>query len=337
MDATKILHNLLEEKNVTTEESQAFLNSVMKGEISPIQIGAILTALRMKGESPEEIIGLIKAMREQMIPVSLDDAIDVCGTGGDGSGSFNISTATAFVVAGCGVKVAKHGNRAASSACGSADVLESLGVHIQLDATQAKNIFEKVGMVFLFAPLFHPATKQVVLVRRELKIRTVFNFLGPFVSPASVTKQVIGVPTVDIAKKLIKVVKQLEYQHVLLVTSEDGMDEVSLSAKTHLFELKNREEKHVILDPKKYGFGMIGREEIAGGTPEQNANDIHDVLGNMKNAKRDIVVLNSAVALYISDKVDDIREGITLAEESITSGAAKKVLESLIKETQKYA
>jgi len=337
MDATTLLNKLIEKQNLTTEESQEFLADVMNGVISPVQIGAILTALRMKGETPQEIIGFIQAMRKQMVAVSIQDAIDVCGTGGDGTGSFNISTATAFVVVGCGVPVAKHGNRAASSKCGSADVLENLGVTIQLDASQAKTVFDKVGMVFLFAPLFHPATKQVVLVRRELKIRTIFNFLGPFLSPASVTKQLIGVPNVDVAKKLIEVAKQLGYHHLLLATSEDGMDEVSLSAKTHIFELKDNQENHFIIDPTTYGFKTTSADAIAGGDVQQNAQAIHDVLNGVKDEKRDIVLLNSAVALYTADKVKSIEEGITKAAEAIDTGAAKKVLENLIKETQVYA
>jgi len=337
MDATLLLNKLIEKQNLTMEESEAFLADVMNGVISPIQIGAILTALRMKGETPEEIIGFIQAMRKQMVTVSMEDAIDVCGTGGDGTGSFNISTATAFVVAGCGVPVAKHGNRAASSKCGSADVLESLGVTIQLDASQAKNVFDKVGMVFLFAPLFHPATKQVVLVRRELKTRTIFNFLGPFLSPASVTKQLIGVPNVEVAKKLIEVAKQLDYKHLLLATSEDGMDEVSLFAKTHIFELKDNKVNHFIIDPASYGFKTTSADTIAGGDLQQNAQAIHNVLNGVQDAKRDIVLLNSAVALYTADKVTSIEEGITKAAAAIDTGAAKKVLENLIKETNVYA
>lgn len=337
MKITTLLNNLIQKQDLTKEESQEFLTEVMNGEISPVQVGAFLTALRMKGETPNEIIGFIEAMRKQMIPVSVDDAIDVCGTGGDGSGTFNISTATAFVVAGCGVAVAKHGNRAASSKCGSADVLEQLGVNIKISAEQAKAVYEKVGMVFLFAPLFHPATKQVVLVRKELKIRTIFNFLGPFLSPASVKKQLIGVPNTQAAEKLIEVAKELGYQHVLLVTSEDGMDEVSLSAKTHIYELNNNEEKHFVLDPKDYGFQTIAKEVLAGGTVEENAEIIHEVLDGVSNENHAIVVLNSAVALYTADKVKDIRAGITLAEESIKTGAAKNVLKNLIKETQQYA
>lgn len=337
MDMTEILNTVLDKKNLTTSETKMFLENVMKGSVSPSQIAGILVALRIKGETVDEIVGLVQAMREQMISVEVKDAIDVCGTGGDGSKSFNISTAASFVIAGAGVKVAKHGNRAASSKCGSADVLESLGVNINLTAEQAKKVLEKTGMVFLFAPNFHPATKNVVMVRKELKVRTVFNFLGPFLSPASVTRQVIGVPNKEIAEKLIYVGRKLESKHLLIVTSDDGMDEISLSAKTYVAELKNKRVKKFIIDPQKFGFKKVAKKEVEEGTLEQNSHFIKDILSGVKNAKRDIVVLNSAVALYVAGKVKRIKQGIVLAENAIDSGAAKKVLEDVIKETNRYA
>jgi len=303
----------------------------------PSQIGAILTALRIKGETVDEILGFIKAMRKHMIRVGITNAIDVCGTGGDGSKSFNISTAVSFVVAGAGVPVAKHGNRAASSTCGSADVLEALGVNIMLSASQAKHVLEKTGMVFLFAPLFHPATKQVALVRKEIKIRTIFNFLGPFLSPASGSKQLIGVPNKEIAEKLIVVGQKLGYKHLVIASSTDGMDEISLFAKTNMFTLKNNTIKQFVLDPKKYFPKNVSKKTIEEGTLRENAGFIKDIVNGVKSTKRDIVVLNSAVALVVADKATSIEEGINLAEKSIDSGAAKKVLESVIQETQKYA
>ncbi|MBI5122551.1 anthranilate phosphoribosyltransferase [Candidatus Roizmanbacteria bacterium] len=212
-----------------------------------------------------------------------------------------------------------------------------MGININLTAKQAKMVFEKVGIVFLFAPLFHLAMKQVVEVRKELRIRTIFNFLGPFINPTSVTKQLIGVPNKDIAEKLILVGKKLNYKHLLIITSDDGMDEISLSAKTQVLELKNNKIKRFVIDPKKYGFKKIAKKEIKEGSLEQNASFIKEIFNGVKGSRRDIVVINSAVALYVSNKVLDIKEGIKLAEESIDSGAAKKVLESLIKETQKYA
>jgi anthranilate phosphoribosyltransferase len=334
---TVILNKLIQKKDLTTDEAKTFLIAVMKAQVSPVQIGAVLTALAMKGETEQETLGFIQAMREYMVTVSLPDAIDVCGTGGDGSRSFNISTAVAFVVAACGVPVAKHGNRAASSTCGSADVLEELGVKIDLTPTHIEQVYKKTGMVFLFAPLFHPATKQVAMVRKELKIRTIFNVLGPFLNPSKVTRQLIGVPNIGVAKKMIRVAKHLQYKHLLLVTSTDGMDEISLFAKSYVFSLKNKRLKQFVIDPKQYDFKKATKKDIEEGTLSENAKYIQDIFNGVKNAKRDIVVLNSAAVLYVADKVSHIESGIQLAQQAIDSGAAKKVLHNLIKETQKYA
>ncbi|MEK7571207.1 MAG: anthranilate phosphoribosyltransferase [Patescibacteria group bacterium] len=337
MNNTQTLNKLIENKNLTLDETKEFFDAVLNGDISSIQLAAILVALRIKGETTDEILGLIHVMREHMLPVNLPDALDVCGTGGDGSNTFNISTAVAFVVAGAGIKIAKHGNRAASSKCGSADVLEALGVHIQLTPQQAEEVFAKIGMVFLFAPAFHPALKHVASVRKELGIRTIFNFLGPFVNPASVKNQLIGVPDLMVAKRLNAVAKKLPYERLVLVTSEDGMDEVSLSAKTHLFAIDGINSKQSFISPEMYGFTRVPSTDLLGGTAPENAQMIQDILSGVAGPKRDIVLFNAAVALYAAGKVDDITSGITLAEESIASGRAKKVLENLIKETHKYA
>lgn len=336
MDATNILNKLIQKKDLTPAESEFFLSGVIDGSISPVQTGAILVALSMKGETAEEIVSFIKVMRKNMIKVNASSAIDVCGTGGDGSNSFNISTAVSFVVAGSGVKVAKHGNRAASSKCGSADVLEELGVNINLSTAQAADIIQKTGMVFLFAPNFHPATKNVVMVRKELKVRTVFNFLGPFLNPASVKRQLIGVPNIEIAKKLIEVGEKLGYEHLLIVTSRDGMDEISLSDKTDVFELKNGKIKQFVIDPEEYEFKKSSKNEIEEGILSENAEFVRAILKGVKNAKRDIVVLNAGAALYASGNAKNIKEGIQIAKESIDKGNAKKVLENMKKETRKY-
>lgn len=336
MDALLILNKLIQKKDLTSLEARFFLEGVIDGNISPVQTGAILTALNMKGETAEEICGLIKVMRERMLPVDFSGAIDVCGTGGDKSGSFNISTAAAFVVAGAGLPVAKHGNRAASSKCGSADVLEEMGVNINLKPKQAAVVLKKVGMVFLFAPLFHPATKNVVAVRRELKIRTVFNFLGPFLNPSRVDRQLVGAPNVEIAQKLIQVGKKLGYNHLLIVTSDDGMDEISISSNTTAFELKNGKIKKFVINPEDFGFKKFSKKTIEEGGLSENAQIIIDIFEGVKGPRRDIVLLNAGAALYVADKTKSINEGIKLAGESINSGAAKKVLENLIEETQKY-
>lgn len=337
MDISHLLNNLIEKRNLSAKEAYVFLSDVMKGSITPSQIGAILTALRIKGETTDEIAGFIKAMREHMTHVNSQDAIDVCGTGGDGAGTLNISTATALVVAGCGVKVAKHGNRAASSKCGSADVLEALGVYLQLSPQQADEVLDAVGMVFLFAPLYHPAMKHVAVVRKELKIRTIFNFLGPFANPASVKRQLIGVPNTEIAEKLAEVGKDLGYEHLLIVSGNDGLDEISISADTTVFEVRKNIIRKFTLTPEEYGIKKVSQKEILGGDAKHNAFEIREILDGKKGPKRDIVILNSACALYIAGAVSTIKDGIRPAEKSIDSGHAAKVLENLIKETQKYA
>lgn len=333
-----ILNKLIERKDLNLSESQFLTEEILKGNLAPAQISAFLIALRMKGEKEEEILGFIQVMRRHMLKVETSGVvIDTCGTGGDGAGTFNISTAAAFVVAGGGVKVAKHGNRAASSLCGSADVLEALGININLTPKRAEELLVKTNFTFLFAPLYHPAMKHVAQVRKELGIRTVFNFLGPFVSPASVKRQLIGVPNKYLAEKLAKVAAKLSYETLLVVTSEDGMDEVSLSGKTVVFEVRGQTKAKRIIDPKEYGFGKIKREEIMGGTVSENAAIIKEILAGKQGTKQDIVVFNSAFAFYVAGKAKSIEEGIILARKSISSGLAKKVLEKLIRETQKYA
>ena len=336
MDTTVMLNKLINRKNLTSHETELFLLEIINGTINNAQTGAVLTALQMKGETTDEIYGFIKAMRKNMIRVYIDQAIDVCGTGGDQKGTFNISTATAFVVAGAGVKVVKHGGRAVSSRSGSADVMEKLGINIQLSAQQAELIFYKTGMVFLLAPLFHPAMKQVALIRKELKIRTIFNFIGPFTSPASVKRQLIGVPNIGIAEKLAKVGKELSYKKLLIVTSEDGMDEISTHSKTIVFEINKDKIKKMIIDPKEFGFKKFDKKEIICGTVADSAQIIKNILNGIKGPPRDLVIFNSAFALYVGGAVTNVKEGIKVAENSIDSGKAKLVLENLIKETQKY-
>ena len=308
----------------------------MKGNISPVILSAIFAAIRTKGETIDEIFGFIQTMRQNMVHVNIDNAIDVCGTGGDASNSFNISTAVAFVVAGTGVKVAKHGNRAASSQCGSADVLEELGVNIDLMPQQTEKVFKKIGIVFLFAPLYHPALKNVVKIRKELKIRTIFNFLGPFANPASVKRQLIGVPNEEIAEKLAEVGSRLKYEHLLIVTSKDGMDEISLSTETFLYEVKNAKIKKSVMSPADFGFKKTSKTEFSGGSVRENAIYIREILQGVKGPRRDIVVLNSAFALYVAGIASGIKQGIQQAEQSIDGGVANSVLRNLRKETQDY-
>ena len=333
MDTTSLLNSLVEKNDITAKDANEFLTALMKGEVTPVQAGAILTAFRMKGETIDEIIGFVEAMRSHMVPVSIPGAIDIVGTGGDGSGTFNVSTAAALVVAGAGFTVAKHGNRAASSKCGSADVLEALGVNINLSAEAAARVAFRAGIVFLFAPVFHPSTKQVVAVRKELKIRTIFNYLGPFANPASVKRELMGVPNPNIAEKLAKAARVLGYERILLVSSDDGMDEISLSAKTRAFDVRGKKITKFTIDPQKLGFKRAKKADFQGGTAPENAHIIRDILGGRKGPKRDIVVLNSIFALLVARAVRNVKEGILSAEDSIDSGRAATALGRLVKES----
>lgn len=338
MDTKHLLNNIIDREDLSTKETEFLLEQVINGSLNSSQIAAMLIALRSKGETVDEIVGLINCMRKHMVSIATKEiAIDTCGTGGDGVGTFNISTAASFIVAACGVKVAKHGNRAASSKCGSADVLEALGVHIMVSAEQAVTILEKVGMVFLFAPLYHPAMKQIAPIRKELGVRTVFNFLGPFLNPAHVKRQLIGVPNPLIAKKLASVAAKLDYEHVLIVSSKDGMDEISIASPTHIYEIKCKKITSRVIIPSQFKLKKAPLSAIAGGDASRNSAIIFEVLEGKRSSYRDIVVLNSAHALYVSGKVKTVEDGIVLSQEAIDSGAAMQILQKLIKESKKYA
>ncbi len=325
------LNKLLDKQELSLSESELLMEEILHGRLTDIQIAAVLTALRMKGETVGEILGFIRVMRRHMVKIKTSGlVIDTCGTGGDGKGTFNISTAVAFVVVGAGVAVAKHGNRGVSSQCGSADVLEALGVNIHLTPKQAETMLEKTGFTFLFAPLFHPGMKYVAPVRKELGIRTVFNHLGPFVSPAGVKRQIIGVADVKLAQKLAEVSSKLGYKHLLVVSSEDGLDEVSIYAPTHVFEIKGSRIKKMIINPQIFGFKKAATYEIKGGSAETNAKMIKNILTGEEGAKRDIVLLNSAAAFYVSGKAKNLEEGLGIAKKSIESGKARKVLEKVV-------
>lgn len=333
MNATEILNTLIEKKDLTSAEARQFLLDVMEGVISPVQTGAILTAFRMKGESAAEVKGLIQAMREKMISINAPGAVDIVGTGGDGYGTFNISTASSFVARGAGAKVAKHGNRAASGKCGSADVLEALGVKIDISPEKAQKVFDKIGIIFMFAPIYHPSMKQVIAVRRELKIRTVFNVLGPFTNPARTERQLTGVLNKETAEKMANVAKDLGYKHLVIVSSLDGMDKISISAKTDAYEVRGKSVKKFKIDPSKLGFKKAPKSELLGAGKEENAEIIRAILRGEKGPKRDIVVLNAAFGLYVAGIAKTPKEGIALAEHSLNSGAGSEALERLIKES----
>lgn len=338
MNINNILLEVIGGHDLSQATMKNFMTAVLSGEINPEQLAALLSCLKMKGETQSEILGLVLAMREKMIKLEgAEDAVDVCGTGGDQSGTFNISSAVAFVVAGAGVKVAKHGNRAASSQSGSADVLEALGVTIALSPEQAAAVLQKIGLVFLFAPNYHPAMRHVAPVRKALGIPTIFNKIGPLCNPANVQRQLIGVPSLQDAQLLASVAQQLPHQRILIASSDDGLDEVSISAPTTIIQIENGNETTTTVDPASFGISTAPLKSLKGGSPQKNAMIIRSILNGVKNSQRDIVVLNAGLALYAAQKTPTIHEGIELAKHSIDSGSALAVLENLITETSCYA
>ena len=326
------INTLVSGNSLSLEQSAAVMEEIMGGEATPAQIAAFVTALRIKGETVDEIAGLASVMREKAVPVkATPPVIDTCGTGGDNCSSINISTAAAFVAAGAGLKVAKHGNRAMTSQCGSADVLEALGVKIDLNAQAVAECLEKVGIGFMFAPLFHPAMKHAAGPRREIGIRTVFNILGPLTNPARAEFQVIGVPNKELGEKIAAVLHRLGTKHSLVVHSLDGMDELSISGKSTVWEVN---EQGVLppseVEPARFGFSKSGISEIRGGTPEENAAILRRIFNGEKGPERDVVVLNAAAAIYAGNLASDLKEGVHLAEAAIDSGQAREKLEGLI-------
>jgi anthranilate phosphoribosyltransferase len=318
-------------RSLSMEQAASVMEEIMNGEATPAQFGAFVTALRLKGETVDEIIGLAKTMRAKAIPVTIaEPVVDTCGTGGDGAHTFNISTAAAFVTAGAGLRVAKHGNRAMSSQCGSADVLEALGVRIDLNAEQVKRCLEEAGIGFMFAPVFHPAMKYAASPRREIGIRTVFNILGPLTNPAGARAQVLGVADGLLLEKLASVLQGLGCCHALVVHGDDGLDEITITGKTHICELKDGSIKSYSISPDDFGLPQASLDSLAGGTLEENAALLRRVLTGTPGPQRDVVLMNAAAALLAGDRVNTLQEGVDLAREVIDSGHALAKLEQLI-------
>ena len=313
--------------------------SVMDGKASDVQKSAFLIALRMKGETADEITGAAMAMRERVTPLTTDGAnvIDTCGTGGDGRGTFNISTIAAIVAAGAGAMVAKHGNRAVSSSCGSADLLMELGVAIDLDAPRMSEVLRRTGISFLFAPKLHPAMGAVAAVRRELGVRTIFNVLGPLTNPAFARRQVLGVYSDHLVELLARVLLALGTEHAMVVHSRDGLDEISISEPTHVCEVCYGDIRSFELTPEEIGMRRHPIEAIAGGDTRENARIARSVLAGEEGARADIVAANAGAALYVAGVVATIRDGVALAQEAIRSGRAMQKLESLISVSQELA
>ena len=317
--------------NLTQEEMHSVMEEIMTGKTETSQIVAFLTALNKKGETEEELTAAAEVMRKHVTRIRTDKEVvlDTCGTGADRMHTFNISTISSFVAAGCGLVVAKHGNRAVSSRCGSADLLEALGININIDEKKVEECLKKIGIGFLFAPSLHPAMKYVSGVRKELGLRTIFNLLGPLTNPAFATHQLLGVYDLKLLKVLAEVLGNLGVRHGLVVHGLDGLDELTTTTTTKVCELKNKKLKFYGIEPSDFGIKKARLKDLEGGDIEINAQIAREVLQADKGPKRDIVLLNAGCAIYTADKVKTIKEGIALAKESIDSGRALRKLEEL--------
>lgn len=343
------LHRIADHRqSLTRDHARTVMSEVLTGQCTDAQIGALLVALHMKGETVEEIVGFAEAIRAAATPLELhaeqtdtnhvldasgtgrDALVDTSGTGGDASGTFNISTATAFVVAGAGVRVAKHGNRSVTSKCGSADVMEALGVKIDLTPERVAACLKEVGIAFLFAPAMHSAMKYVQPARRELRLRTVFNLLGPLTNPARATCQVVGVYSADLVEKLAEALSMLGLHRALVVHGSDGLDEITISGPTRIGEVREGQVRTYEVTPEEFGLARATLNDIAGGDAVANATLIREIFQGRKSARRDVVLLNAAAALVAAGRADHLRDAMPLAVKAIDSGAAAEKLRALI-------
>jgi anthranilate phosphoribosyltransferase len=318
---------LVRRENLTEEDAAAAFEVIMRGDATPSQIAGFMVALRMKGETPEELTGFARTARSVATPIEVDGALlDTCGTGGDGLATFNISTLAAIVASACGARVAKHGNRAASSLCGSADVLEKLGVKIDLQPDGVARCINEAGIGFLFAPVFHPSFRFAGVPRRELAIRSVFNILGPLCNPAGAKYQALGVADGKLASKMADVLMRLGVERAIVFHASDGMDELSVTSPSQVIEIDG-ERKEYQLDPRELGLRKAPLEAVRGGGPDDNAAIAREVLEGAQGPRRDVVILNSAAALRAAGIAGEWREGLGLAAEAIDTGRAAEVLE----------
>jgi anthranilate phosphoribosyltransferase len=335
-------------ESLSREEARSVMAEILSGGCTDSQIAAFLVALHMKGETVEEIVGFAEAIRAEATSLPLtnssvdvsgtgrDALVDTCGTGGDASGTFNISTATAFVVAGAEVRVAKHGNRSVTSKCGSADVIEALGVKIDLPANQLAACLAEVGIAFLFAPAMHSAMKHVQTARRELRLRTVFNLLGPLTNPANASAQVVGVYSVDLVEKLAEALSMLGLRRAMVVHGLDGLDEITITGPTRIAEVNNGSVRTYEVTPEEFGMKRGSLEDIAGGDADANAAIIREVLSGKHSPQRDVVVLNAAAALVVAEKAGRLAEAVPMAAKSIDSGSAATKLAELVRFTRNH-
>ncbi|PWJ51906.1 anthranilate phosphoribosyltransferase [Faecalicatena contorta] len=324
---------LAKRKDLTYKEAYQVMNEIMSGEASDVQMSSYLTAMSLKGETIDEITASAAGMREHCVKLLHNvDALEIVGTGGDGANSFNISTTSALVIAAAGVPVAKHGNRAASSRSGAADVLEALGVKITIPPEQSAQLLEKIGICFLFAQNYHIAMKYVAPVRKELGIRTIFNILGPLANPAGANMEVMGVYEEALVEPLARVLEKLGVKNAMVVYGQDKLDEISMSAPTTVCEIKNGAFHSYTITPEQFGFTFCKKSELAGGTPQENAEITRAILkGQETGPKRNAVLLNTGAALYVAGKAKTLEEGVSLAEETIDSGKANEKLEQFIR------
>jgi anthranilate phosphoribosyltransferase len=347
----ELISQIVAGKDLTEQEMEKAMDEIMSGEATPAQIGAFITGLRMKGETVDEITGAARTMRakatkikvsREIVNIDRDDIniedetiLDIVGTGGDGTRTFNVSTTTAFVAAGAGITVAKHGNRAVSSMCGSADVLENLGVNLNITTKDVERCVKDIGIGFLFAPLFHGAMKHAAAPRREIGIRSIFNLLGPVTNPAGASVLVLGVYELDLTDKIAQVLNKLGTKEAFVVCGEGTFDEISICGPTRISHLKNGEVHTFHMTPEDYGFKRAVLEAIVGGNAEENANIVRNILEGEKGPRRDMVLLNAAAAFVAAGRAGDFKDGIRTAEESIDSGRAREKLKRLIEFTQK--
>ncbi len=347
---TEAVRALVERKDLTRIEAAAAMEAIMSGGATNAQIASFLTALRMKGETVEELVGFAQVMRQKAVKVRTragelvaqtgtdrEMLIDTCGTGGDASGTFNVSTATAFVVAGAGLKVAKHGNRSVSSLCGSADVVETLGINIELAPQKVARCVDEIGLGFLYAPLLHTAMKHVMAARREMGIRTVFNMLGPLTNPAGANAQVIGVYSASLTEPLARVLADLGTIRAFVVHGADGLDEISNTGESQISEVHEGVVRNSWVRPEDFGMPRAGIRDLQGGDREENAQIIRQILAGEQGPRRDVVLMNAAAALVVGGKARDLKEGVALAAQSIDSGSAGRTLEALIRLSRRLA
>jgi anthranilate phosphoribosyltransferase len=328
----ELLEKLQRQEDLTEAESAAAMGRIMDGDVPAAQVAGLLIALRQKGERPAEIVGFARTMRARMVPLVTPrpDALDTCGTGGDGAGTFNISTVSAIVVAACGVPVAKHGNRSASSRCGSADVFEALGVEVTAGPAIAEACLAEAGLAFFFAPTYHPSMRHVAALRRELGVRTAFNLLGPLTNPAGARRQIVGVPRPELTELVAKALGMLGSERAWVVHGADGLDEISTTGYTKVSEARGRSVRTFYVHPTDAGLDKATLADLAGGDAAENARITRQILGGAKGPARDIVLLNAGAALLVAGRASSLSEGLARAAQAIDRGAATATLLQLI-------